>query len=301
MAARGAELAHRAARPWTVFAAVHGLWGFARRKPLGAAGGAILLLMTALAVGAPAFSPYDPLALHYDARFATPGAQFLMGTDKLGRDILSRVIWGARVSLGVGIGSIALGTLAGVVLGVVSAYWGGVLDLAVQRVMDVLMAFPTLLLALVIVAVLGGSMTNLVLAIGIVMTPQMARVVRSSVLSIKESQYIEAARALGARDLRIVATHVLPNVLAPVIIVATAGLARAIITEASLSFLGLGAPPPTPSWGADLSGMGRTYFEQGPWAAIFPGLAISFAVLGINLLGDGLRDAWDPRLAGTRR
>lgn len=301
MAARGAELAHRASRPWTGAKAVHGLWDFARRKPLSAAGGAILLFMTILAIGAPIFSPYDPLTLHYDFRFAPPGPQFLMGTDKLGHDILSRVIWGARVSMGIGIASVVLGTLVGLVLGVVSAYWGGVLDLSIQRVMDVLMAFPTLLLALVIVAVLGGSMTNLVLAIGIVMTPQMSRVVRSSVLSIKESQYIEAARAVGAMDLRIVASHVLPNVLAPVIIVATAGLARAIITEASLSFLGLGAPPPTPSWGGDLSGLGRTYFEQGPWAAIFPGLAISFAVLGINIFGDGLRDAWDPRLAGTRR
>lgn len=274
---------------------------FSRRQPLGVIGGMMFFAMAILAVGAPLLAPHDPLEMIQQARFVAPSAEFPLGTDKFGRDVLSRVIWGARISLTISVASVFLGTVAGGIMGILSGYQGGKTDLAIQRIVDVLMGFPTLLFALTIVAVLGASIANVILAIAIVQTPALARVVRGNVLSIKENQYIEAARAVGCSHLRIALTHVVPNIFAPVVIVATAGLARAILTEATLSFLGMGTPPPTPSWGADLSGLGRTYFERAPWIAIFPGLAISIEVLAVNLLGDSLRDEWDPRLRGGKR
>jgi len=271
---------------------------FVRRKPLGAVGGAILLLVIVVAIAAPYIAPSDPLALRAAHRFEPPGAGFLLGTDKFGRDILSRVIFGARISLWVGIVSVGIGAGLGSVIGVISGYAGGRADLLVQRAMDAILAFPTLILAITITAALGISTTNTMLAIGIVMIPQVSRVVRSTTLAVKGNQFIEAARAVGCGHLRIVLQHVAPNVAAPVIIIATGGLGSAILTEASLSFLGLGTPPPTASWGADLSGLGREYFERAPWMAIFPGVAITLVVLGFNLLGDALRDIMDPRLRG---
>ena len=276
-----------------------GLWRsvrrFARSKPLGSAGALIMAVLVLLAFGAAVISPYDPLAMNSARTLEPPSADHVFGTDHAGRDVLSRVIHGTRVALWVGIVSVGIGTVAGIFFGILS-YWRGAADMVVQRATDGLLAFPTLILAITLVAVLGPGITNAMIAIGIVMMPQMARLVRSSVLTVRENTYVEAAVAVGARDPAIIWRHVLPNIMAPVVVVATAGLARAILVEASLSFLGLGTQPPTPSWGADLSGPGRTYFEVAPWLAIFPGIAVSLAVLGINLLGDALRDIWDPRL-----
>ncbi|MFH1485470.1 MAG: ABC transporter permease [Chloroflexota bacterium] len=273
---------------------------FSRRQPLGAIGAVLLVILVILAIGAPVIAPYDPLAVDTKARFVPLTVEHPLGTDKFGRDVLSRLIFGARISLTISLLAVGAGTLVGTFLGVLSGYKGGATDLIIQRIVDVLMGFPSLLFALTIVAVLGGSMINVIIAIAIVQTPPLARVVRGNVLSVKEFQYIEAARAIGCSQLRIALIHLVPNIMAPVVIVATAGLARAILTEATLSFLGLGTPPPTPSWGADLSGLGRAYFERAPWIAIFPGLAISLEVLAVNLLGDTLRDEWDPRLRGSR-
>ncbi|MFH1486151.1 MAG: ABC transporter permease [Chloroflexota bacterium] len=276
-----------------------GLLLFARHKPLGMAGGVIVALLIFLAIAAPLISPYDPLGLNSREMLEPPSTAHPFGTDQAGRDVLSRIIWGARVALWVGIVSVSVGTASGIVLGVPS-YWGGAVDLVIQRIMDGLLAFPTLILAITLVAVLGPSITNAMVAIGIVMAPQMARLVRGSVLSIRESTFVEAAIAIGASDMEVIWRHILPNILAPIIVMATAGLARAILVEASLSFLGLGTQPPTPSWGADLSGPGRSFFEIAPWLAVFPGLAITLVVLGINLYGDALRDIWDPRLRTER-
>lgn len=271
------------------------LWLFARRKPLGMAGGIIMAFLIFLAIAAPLVSPYDPLEVNARRMLVPPSGAHPFGTDQAGRDVLSRVIWGARIALWVGIVSVGIGTAAGVLLGI-PAYWGGTLDLATQRIMDGLLAFPTLILAITLVAVLGPGITNAMIAIGIVMVPQMARLVRGSVLGVKENTFVEAAVAIGARDREVIWRHILPNVLAPIIVMATAGLGKAILVEASLSFLGLGTQPPTPSWGADLSGPGRSYMEIAPWLATFPGLAVSLVVLGINLYGDALRDILDPRL-----
>lgn len=276
-----------------------GLLLFAKHKPLGMAGGAIVVVLIFLAIAAPLVSPYDPLEVNSKTMLEPPSRTHLFGTDQAGRDVLSRVIWGARIALWVGIVSVGIGTVAGVTFGI-PTYWGGALDLAIQRVMDGMLAFPTLILAITLVAVLGPGITNAMIAIGIVMVPQMARLVRGSVLSVRESTFVEASIAIGARDRYIIWRHVLPNILAPIIVMATAGLGRAILVEASLSFLGLGTQPPTPSWGADLSGPGRAYMEDAPWLATFPGLAVSLVVLGINLYGDALRDILDPRLRTER-
>lgn len=269
---------------------------FCKTKPLGAGGGFIILLMVLVAILAPFISPYDPYALHGDDSLAPPSSRYLLGADDLGRDLLSRIIWGARVSLQVGLIAVGVGSILGSFWGILSGYAGGKTDLAVQRVMDTLMAFPSIVLALTMVAILGNNITNVMLAIGIVMTPGVNRVVRGATLSVKENQYIEAARTIGCGHLRIIWLHILPNVTAPIIVLATVGLGSAIISEATLSFLGLGTPPPTPSWGGMLTYQARQYMERAPWIAVFPGIAISLAVYGFNLLGDALRDVWDPRL-----
>lgn len=277
-----------------------GFWGNVVRllatKPLGAFGAVMILGMAALAVAAPVVAPFDPLEAHFADRFKGPSPAYLLGTDNFGRDLLSRIIWGARVSLVVGFGAVALGHTCGALVGLVSGYLGGTVDILFQRLVDAMMAFPRLIMALVIVAVIGPSLVNVILAIAIVDLPRTARILRASGLAVKQTQYVEAAVAVGASPVRIILLHVMPNCLAPYLIIATAGLGQAIVVEASLSFLGLGIPPPFPSWGGMLSGIGREYLQQAPWIAIFPGVAISLTVYGFNLLGDAIRDVWDPRL-----
>lgn len=285
------------------FPAVRRVADFVRRKPLGAVGGCIVLALVGLAATAELIAPYDPTAVGLAGAgrggLIAPNERFLFGTDDLGRDIFSRIVFGARVSIVVGVSSTVLGMSVGGLWGIVSGYVGGRMDLITQRLLDVLMAIPGLVMALAMVAVLGPSMRNVIFAIAISMVPSAARVARGSTLTVKENVYIEASRALGCRSARTLVRHLLPNITAPLIIVATADLGRAILSEASLSFLGVGTPPPDPSWGGMLSGSGRSYMEIAPWTAIFPGLAISAVVFGFNLLGDALRDVWDPRLRGT--
>ena len=273
----------------------------ARRKPLGTAGAIVTLLLIFAAVSAPLIAPFDPYELNLTEqglpiRQQAPNGEFLFGTDALGRDVLSRIIYGARVSLMVGFMSVALGTGVGTAIGLASGYWGGKVDEVLQRIVDTFMAFPGIVLALAVIAVLGQSLMNIILVIAIVIAPGTSRVIRGAVLAIKENVYIDAARSIGASDLRIVIRHVLPNVFAPVIIIATVWVGNAIVIEAALSFLGLGTPPPTPTWGGMLAGEGQRNLENAPWLAIFPGLAISIVVLSFNMLGDALRDVLDPRL-----
>lgn len=271
----------------------------AKKKPLGTVSLLLIVILVLSALFAEALAPHDPIEIFYGHKLEAPNSRFILGTDQTGRDILSRIIYGSRVSLYVGLVSTILGTLGGSVLGIISGYLEGRVDMIMQRVMDGIQAFPGLILALSIVSVLGPSMNNAMLAIAIVLIPSANRVVRGAVMTVKQNQYVDAARALGASDLRMLVKHITPNVTAPIIVLASISLGNQIIIEASLSFLGLGTQPPTPSWGGMLSGGGRTYFEQAPWLAIFPGVAISLAVLGFNLLGDALRDVWDPRMRGT--
>ena len=274
------------------------LWDTMKRKPLGAASALLILLLVFTAIFADVLAPYDPYLARPERRLLAPSWQHPFGTDDIGRDVFSRVIYGARISLWVGLLAVGIGTLSGTIIGLICGYWEGQLDLMLQRVMDALMTIPGLILALAIVSVLTPNTTNAMLAIAIVIIPGNSRIVRGAVLSAKQNPYVEAARALGCRHLRIIATHILPNVTAPILIIASIWLGNAIFIEASLSFLGLGTQPPIPSWGLMLSSTGRAYMEQAPWLAIFPGLAISLAVLGFNLFGDTLRDVWDPKLRG---
>jgi peptide/nickel transport system permease protein len=273
----------------------------ARRKPLGAVSAVILLGLIIVAILAPVIAPYDPYQFNLNARglpirLQPPNAQFLFGTDAHGRDVLSRIIYGSRISLLVGFCSVAIGTVIGTAIGLISGYWEGKLDQVVQRVVDTFMSIPGIILALAVVSVLGQSLTNIILVIGLVIAPGASRVVRGTVLSIKQNTYIDAAHAVGVAHWRILWRHILPNVFAPVLVIATIWLGNAIVIEAALSFLGLGTPPPTPTWGGMLSGEGRRNLETAPYLAIFPGLAISVVVLAFNMLGDALRDVLDPRL-----
>jgi peptide/nickel transport system permease protein len=278
----------------------HHLWEamckFIRTKPLGTAGAAIIVLMALAAVCADFIAPYDVYELNQQLQFAPPSLAHWLGTDEFGRDVLTRLIYSARIALFIGLASSFLGTTTGAVLGVLSAYLGGKTDLWLQRLMDILLAFPLLVLALAIVTVLGRSMPNLIVAIAMPVIPRTARIVRASALAAKENVYVEAARAIGSSHLRVMVRHLMPNVMAPFLIVLTAQLGSVILTEASLSFLGLGTAEPTPSWGLMLSGGAPMYAEKAPWLAVFPGLAISLAVFGFNLFGDSLRDALDPKL-----
>jgi len=269
---------------------------FIRTKPLGAAGAAVIVLMTLAALFADVIAPYDAYELNQRLQFGHPNLAHWLGTDEFGRDVLTRLIYGARIALFIGLASSFLGATAGAVVGLISAYLGGRTDLWLQRLMDIMLAFPLLILALAIVAVLGRSIPNLIVAIAIPVIPRTARVVRSSALAVKENVFVEAARAVGSSHIRVMFRHMVPNIMAPYLIVLTAQLGGAILTEASLSFLGLGTAEPTPSWGLMLSGGAPMYAEKAPWLAIFPGLAISLAVFGFNLFGDSLRDALDPRL-----
>jgi peptide/nickel transport system permease protein len=259
------------------------------------------LLILAIVVGAALFAgflaPYNPIDQAFADQLRPPSWAHLFGTDEFGRDIFSRVLYGARIALTVGVISDGISLVTGVVLGIVAGYFGGAADSAVMRTVDVMLAFPYLLLAMIVVAILGPSLTNAMIAIGIVYTPQFARLVRGAVLAIREQEFVEAAAALGAASVRVLARHVLPNVLSPIIVMATLTVGFTIVETAGLSFLGLGATPPTPEWGSMLA-TGRSYMLTAPWIATFPGLAILVTVVGFNLVGDGLRDLLDPRLRG---
>lgn len=271
---------------------------FVTKKPLGAIGAFLIGLMVFSAMFAELVSPYGPYQQHLIDSLAPPGAQYLLGADNFGRDMLSRIIHGSRISLYVGIGSVVLGSFSGAFLGLVSGYFGGKFDSLMLRLMDIMMAFPSLVLALAIVATLGPSATNAMLAIAVTLIPREVRVIRSAALGIKQNEYITASVALGATTMRIIMRHMLPNCMAVWLVLASAELGNAILVESSLSFLGLGTPPPTPSWGSMLAGDSRRYLETAPWLSIYPGLAISAAVFGFNLFGDALRDVLDPRLRG---
>lgn len=275
-------------------------WSLMRRKPLGAFGFFILLIMVIGAIIAPVASPYPYREMHPEDSLKPPSRQYLMGTDSLGRDQFSRIMWGARISLYVGLLSVGIGTVAATVLGVISGYFGGTIDSILQRIVDAIIAFPNLILLLVIMAVLGASLNNVVIALAFGITFSQTRIVRSAALALKETMYIEAARVLGASHRRIIFRHITPNVIPVAITLATLSLGGAILAEASLSFLGLGVPPPHPSWGSMLSGQARQWMLRAPWMAIFPGLALSLAVYAFNMLGDAMRDVLDPRLRGTR-
>lgn len=268
----------------------------ARRKPLGAAGALILLTMTVLAIGAPVFAPYDPVVGHPDALYQPPSAAFLLGTDAFGRDILSRLIYGARISLLVGFGASLFGVVIGATAGIVAGYRGGWVDTIVQRIMDALLAFPMLLLALTLAAVLGSSVPNVIVALGLPIIPRAARIARSSVLVLKNMPFIEAARATGCSDTRIVLRHLVPNTFAPLMVITTAYLGLAIVQEAALDYLGAGIQEPQASWGLMMSGAATSLALVAPWIVIFPGLAICLTVLASNFVGDAIRDLLDPRL-----
>lgn len=278
---------------------VEGWWGsilfFIRRYPLGAAGGAIMIVFVLSAVFAGFIAPLDPLQTNAAASLEAPNSTYILGADKMGRDNFSRIVYGARVSLIVAVSSTLLGGIVGVFLGLMSGYLLGWFDLITQRLIDIMQALPLLVMALVMAASLGPSIENTIIAISIPLVPHAARVVRSSTLSLRELPFIEAARAGGMGELRIAIRHILPNTLAPLIVLFTAQLGSAILVEASLSFLGLGVPEPHPSWGRMLSESAAEYVRSAPWLVIFPGIAISLAVFGTNLLGDALRDMLDPR------
>jgi len=273
---------------------------FARAKPLAAIGALIIVLMVVAAVAAPAIARQDPARINTRAAFLPPSTAHWFGTDNYGRDMFSRIIYGSRVALEVGLLGTLLGVGGGSLIGLLCGYFGGRLDLVLMRVIDAVQAFPGLILAMAIVGVVGPSLTMAFIAIAITLIARPARVVRGSVLSAKATPWVESARLLGASDARIMFRHILPNVLAPIIVLASLTLGIAILVEASLSFLGLGVQPPTPAWGSMLSGAGANYFSTYPLLAIFPGVAISLAVFAFNLFGDGLRDVLDPRLRGAR-
>jgi peptide/nickel transport system permease protein len=269
---------------------------FAVQNPLGAAGGLVVVIMALLAVLADLVTTYDPTANNFGEMLVPPSAEHLLGTDQFGRDVYTRIVYGARTAMLVGFVSAFVGATLGLILGVASAYFGGRFDLLFQRVMDVLMAFPLIILALAVVSVFGTDAVNVIIAITIPFIPRCARVVRSSALAVREMPYIDAARACGFSHARIVLRHMVPNVMAPYLIMMTAAVGQAILIEASLSYLGLGVQEPTPAWGLMLRGGAQEYAESAPWVAIFPGIAISLAVIGFNLFGDALRDWLDPKM-----
>jgi len=275
-------------RPFTVF------WRRARANRLARAGSIILMVVICAAVFGPMITPYDPQDMDFMARLSPPSKKHWLGTDNYGRDLLSRILAGTRISLAVGASVMAITVALGLIFGLIAGYYSA-LDNPIMRIMDALMSFPATLLAVAIMAALGPSTSNAVYALAIVYTPRVVRVVRSTVLTVRNAEYVQAARVQGATDLRIIVRHILPNCLSPLLVQETFIFAYAILAEAGLSFVGAGAPPPTPSWGNILS-EGRTYMREAPWLSIFPGIAIAISVLGLNLTGDGLRDVLDPRM-----
>ncbi|MGE5514142.1 MAG: ABC transporter permease [Bacteroidota bacterium] len=276
---------------------------FIRKEPLGFGGFLIILLYFVFALGARWIAPFDPEAVDFAAMLSPPSAEHFFGTDQYGRDVFSRLVYGARTALGVGILSAFLGCTAGAVLGAASGYFGGRIDNVIQRIVDILLSFPIIVLAMVVVAVLGKNVVlgidfNLIVAIALPMVLRMARIARSSTLSIAQMPFIDAARAAGYGHARIVLRHILPNIIAPYLIMVTAFIAQAILLEASLSFLGLGVTEPTPAWGLMLSGTSADFYKAAPWMILFPGLAITLAVFAFNLFGDSLRDWLDPKMKG---
>jgi peptide/nickel transport system permease protein len=269
---------------------------FTRQRPLGAVGAAIIGIMIVAAVLAGLVSPYDPLVTDYGKMLQAPSSIHWFGTDSFGRDVFTRIIYGSRTALWIGFASSFLGATLGALIGVTSAYFGGKIDLLLQRFMDLLLSFPLVILALVVVSLLGSGTTNVIFAITVPMVPRCALVVRSSALALREMPFVEAARALGFGPLRIIFRHMMPNVMAPYLIMLTAFLGQAILLEASLSFLGLGVAEPQAAWGLMLRGAAVEFAERAPWMAIYPGLAISLSVFAFNLFGDSLRDALDPKL-----
>jgi peptide/nickel transport system permease protein len=286
-------------RPRRVLFVLRFVLVFCRRKPLGAIGVAIVVGLIVMAIFADRIAPYSYDESITGARMKPPSAHFWMGTDNLGRDIWSRVVYGARISVTVGFATVALATLLAALIGVSSAYLGGAYDIVVQRVVDAWMSFPALVIVLSLVAALGPGLVNLILALSILGAAGASRVIRGAALSTMQNPYVEAARALGSGHARVILRHVLPNVMATIIILATIGLGTVILAESALSFLGFGIPPPYPSWGGMLSGSGRSFMYRAPWMALFPGAAISLAVFGFNMFGDALRDLLDPRLRGA--
>jgi peptide/nickel transport system permease protein len=272
------------------------VWQFCRQNPLGAAGGFVVIIMLLMAAFADLVTVYDPTRNNFGVMLEPPSADYWLGTDQFGRDLYTRIVYGARTALLVGFVSAFVGATIGLILGVASAYFGGRFDLLFQRVMDILMAFPLIILALAVVSIFGTGTWNVILAITIPFIPRCARVVRSSALAVRETPYIDAARACGFGHTRIVLRHMVPNVMAPYLIMMTAAVGQAILIEASLSFLGLGVQEPVPAWGLMLRGGAQDYAESAPWVAVFPGIAISLAVFGFNLFGDSLRDWLDPKM-----
>jgi peptide/nickel transport system permease protein len=281
----------------------HGLYrnpviAFIRNKPLGAFGAGILIVLCLTAIFADFIAPYDPILQDVPYRLRSPDESFWFGTDIYGRDVFSRIVYGARVSLYVGILSVVIGTAIGLLLGAASGYLGGRFDILVQRIMDALMGFPPIVLALILVVALGPSLNSVTVAIAITYLPRVARLARSSALAIKEEAFVDAARTVGCTTPRIMLLHVIPNSLTPVFVLATGQLGNSIVAEATLSFLGLGVPPPHPSWGGMLQFGAKGYLESAPWLTLFPGLALSSVVFAFALFGDALRDVLDPRLKG---
>jgi peptide/nickel transport system permease protein len=287
------------ARSSSLRQALLGLGRFGRRKPLGAIGAIIVLTLLIMAGFAEWIAPYAYDQQIPDARLKPPGREFLFGTDNVSRDIYSRIVYGARVSVTVGFITVLLGNLVAATIGITSGYFRGRYDILVQRLVDAWQAFPYLIIILSLLAVLGPGMLNVILALSILVAAGASRVIRGATLSVVEHPYIEAARAMGAGHVRVILRHVLPNVTATIVVVSTIGLGGVILAESALSFLGFGIPPPHPSWGSMLSGSGRTYMYSAPWIAIWPGVAISLVVFGFNMLGDALRDVLDPRLRGS--
>ena len=272
------------------------LWNFLRRQPVGAIGMFLVLLFGLAGIFADVLAPYNPTANDFAAMTEPPSWAHLLGTDQLGRDLMSRILYGARTAFLVGLTSALVGGFAGLILGVASAYFGGQIDLWLQRIIDIFMSFPLIIMALAVVSIFGTGIENVIAAITIPLIPRCARVVRSSALAIREVPYVDAARALGFGHMRIIVFHMVPNVMAPFLVIITAFVGQAILAEASLSYLGLGVQEPTPAWGLMLQGGAEEYASTAPWIAIFPGLAIALMVFGVSLFGDALRDVLDPKM-----